>query len=292
MVPGVWLRLVQPSIPQEAKWQEALRRRNLQQQVDLSIRPAARTPTHIIWAETAIPYLIGETDTLRLALGHIVPPDGALIAGAIRRGFDAAGNMQVYNSLYALNGNGNIAGIYDKVHLVPFGEYLPLRRWLHPLGLDAVAASGIDFSPGTSTDPLLIAGLPPVRPLICYEAIFPDEIAGPGQVRAGLLLNITNDAWFGYSSGPYQHFASARMRAVEQGLPLVRDANDGISAIVDPYGRVIASLGLEKVGVVDGPLPAALPPTPYVRWGDMPAILFSLLVIFVAIAMDRRRIKD
>src|SRR3546814_538606 len=151
--------------------------------------------------------------------------------------------MTVYNSLFALNGTGTIASVYDKVHLVPFGEYLPLRDWLHPLGLDALAASGVDFSPGAASDPLVIAGLPPVRPLICYEAIFPDEIATAGQTRAGVLLNITNDAWFGRSSGPYQHFASARMRAVEQGLPLVRDANTGISAIVDPYGRIVASLG-------------------------------------------------
>lgn len=292
MVPGVWLRLVQPSIAQTAKWQDQLRQRHLQQQVDLSIRPAEKTPTHIIWAETAIPYLIDEAGTLRQALGHIVPPGGALIAGAIRRSFDAAGHMTVYNSLFALNGAGNIASVYDKVHLVPFGEYLPLRTWLHPLGLDALAASGVDFSPGVASDPLVIAGLPPVRPLICYEAIFPDEIAAAGQMRAGVLLNITNDAWFGRSSGPYQHFASARMRAVEQGLPLVRDANTGISAIVDPYGRIVASLGLDKIGVVDGPLPVALPPTPYVRWGDIPAILFSLLVIFVNIVIDRRRIKD
>jgi apolipoprotein N-acyltransferase len=292
MVPGVWLRLVQPSIAQEAKWQDALRQRHLQQQVSLSMTPAARKPTHIIWAETAIPYLIDETGTLRQALGHLVPPGGALIAGAIRRQFDAAGRMTVYNSLFALGDTGNIANVYDKEHLVPFGEYLPLRRWLHPLGLDAVAASGIDFSAGAATGPLVIDGLPPARALICYEAIFPDEIAPAGAMRAGLLLNITNDAWFGRSSGPYQHFAAARMRAVEQGLPLVRAANTGISAIVDPYGRVVESLGLDEIGVVDGPLPAALPPTPYVRWGDIPVILFSLFVIFVAIGMDRRRIKD
>jgi apolipoprotein N-acyltransferase len=291
MVPDVWLRLVQPSIAQEAKWQDVLRQRHLQQQVALSIQPAEDKPTHIIWAETAIPYLIDEATPLREALGHIVPPGGALIAGAIRRQFDAAGHMTVFNSLFALNDKGNIAGVYDKVHLVPFGEYLPLRRWLHPLGLDAVAASGIDFSPGRDSNPLVIDGLPPARPLICYEAIFPDEIAANGQMRAGLLLNITNDAWFGRSSGPYQHFASARMRAVEQGLPLVRAANTGISAIVDPYGRIVARLGLDKVGVVDGPLPAALPPTAYARWGDGPVILFSLFVILVAFGIDRRRIK-
>lgn len=291
-VPGVWLRLVQPSIAQTAKWQEALRQRHLQQHVTLSVAPAERAPTHIIWPETAIPYLIDEAAQLRQALGHIVPPDGALIAGAIRRSFDAAGRMTVYNSLFALNASGNIGGVYDKVHLVPFGEYLPLRRWLHPLGLDAVAASGIDFSPGSDTDPLVIDGLPPVRALVCYEAIFPDEIAAAGQARAGLLLNITNDAWFGRSSGPYQHLASARMRAVEQGLPLVRAANTGISAIVDSYGRVVNSLGLDAVGVVDGPLPVALPATLYARWGDLPIILFSLFVIFVAIGIDRKRIKD
>jgi len=292
VVAGVQLRLVQPSIAQTAKWQDSLRRKHLQQQIDLSLAPSEKPPTHIIWSETAIPYLIDEAGALRQALSHVAPRDGALVAGAIRRSFDSAGRMTVYNSLFALGGTGNIANYYDKVHLVPFGEYLPLRHWLHPLGLDALAAGSIDFSSGSATEPLLVTGLPPVRPLICYEAIFPAEIAAAGEMRSGVLLNITNDAWFGRSSGPYQHFAAARMRAVEQGLPLVRAANNGLSAIVDPYGRIVASLGLDKVGVVDGPLPAPLAPTIYAGLGDRPVILFCLLAILFGLVLDRKRMKD
>ncbi|WP_370154365.1 apolipoprotein N-acyltransferase [Ferrovibrio sp.] len=290
-VDGVQLRLVQPSIAQTLKWQPELRQKHLEQQIALSRRPAAVPPTHIVWSETAIPYLIDEAGALRQALAQLVPPQGALVAGAIRRRFGDDGGMIVYNSLFALNGAGNVANYYDKLHLVPFGEYLPLRRWLHPLGLDALAAGSVDFTAGESAAPLLLDGLPPARPLICYEAIFPAEIAGAGALRPGLLLNITNDAWFGHSSGPYQHFASARMRAVEQGLPLVRAANNGISAIVDPYGRVIASLGLDATGTVDGPLPAAIAAPLFAVWGDGPAVAAAVLATLVAAMIRRRRIK-
>lgn len=290
-VPDVRLRLVQPSVPQTLKWRDDLRQKHLQRHVDLAVAPAegGLPPTHVIWPETAIPYLLDEAADLRLALARIVPPGGALVAGAIRRSFDAQRQMTLFNTLFVLDGAGTIAAAYDKLHLVPFGEYLPFRPLLYPLGLDALAAGTIDFSAGSTAAALTpVPGLPPVRALICYEAIFPAEILGGGE-RPGLLLNITNDAWFGHSSGPYQHFAAARMRAVEQGLPLVRAANNGISAIVDPYGRVVARLGLDEVGTVDGPLPEAIGRTPYAVWGDRPLLLACMLALVLAAWAGRRR---
>jgi apolipoprotein N-acyltransferase len=289
-VPGVQLRLVQPSIVQTLKWRDDLRQRHLQQHIALSLGPAAVPITHYIWPETAIPYLLAEEPGLRSALAQLFPGGAVLVTGAPRRSFDAAQTMTLYNSVFALGRDGEIAVHYDKVHLVPFGEYLPFRALLHPLGLDALAAGTVDFSAGSSMAPLGIPGLPDARLLVCYEAVFPDESASAAGSRPGLLLNVTNDAWFGHSSGPYQHFAAARFRAVEQGLPLVRAANNGISAIVDPYGRAIASLGLDAIGTVDGPLPAATAQPPlYARIGDLPLLILALVILVTAFVLHPAR---
>jgi apolipoprotein N-acyltransferase len=293
-VPDVQLRLVQPSVPQQMKWRDELRQQHLREHASLSLTPAAVPPTHIIWPETATPYLLDEEPALRDALAKLLPvKSGALITGAPRRMVDARQRQQIFNSVIAVDATGSMAGVYDKLHLVPFGEYLPFRSLLKPLGLDALAAGATDFSPGLSAATLAIPGLPAARVLICYEAIFPDEIALPGQARPGLLLNVTNDGWFGRSSGPWQHLNAARFRAIEQGLPLVRAANNGISAIVDPYGRITVSLSLNAVGVVDGPLPRALNESPsYARIGDIPLLGFSLLLLGLAFVALRRSIKD
>lgn len=292
-VPGVQLRLVQPSVPQTLKWRDDLRRKHLQQHVDLSLTPAAVAPTHIVWPETAIPYLIDEAPDLRQALGRLVPAGGALIAGGIRRSFDQSQQLTLYNSLFALDQTGQIAARYDKQHLVPFGEYLPFRSWLQLLGLDKLAVGAVDFSNGGKAAALAMPGLGQVRALICYEAIFPAEIATGEAARPDLLLNVTNDAWFGRSSGPYQHFAAARFRSVEQGLPLVRAANNGVSAIVDSYGRVVARLDLNAVGVVDGPLPAPAARRPFYAWlGDLPVLAFSALLLLFGWYFSRRRHAD
>jgi len=167
---------------------------------------------------------------------------------------------------------------------VPFGEYVPLRAYLP---LPKLTAGRTDFSPGPGPRTLEVPAVPPFSPLICYEAIFPRQVAPAGD-RPGWLLNVTNDAWFGYSSGPYQHLASARLRAVERGLPLVRAANTGISVIVDPWGRTLRRLPLGAVGVLDGPLPQALPPTPYARFGDLVFFALVLAVLAGAVALRRR----
>jgi apolipoprotein N-acyltransferase len=294
MTPGVQLRLVQPSIVQTLKWRDDLRQQHLQQHVALSLQPAETLLTHVIWPETAIPYLLDEEVGLRTALGRLLAPGTVLVTGAPRREAvpDNPRSILIYNSIFAMGSDTEIVARYDKVHLVPFGEYLPFRSILKPLGLDALAAGAVDFSPGSDVAPIAIPGLPFARVLICYEAIFADESMQvlDGRVpAAGLLLNLTNDAWFGRSSGPYQHLAAARFRAVEQGLPLVRAANNGISAIVDPYGRITASLGLDAVGVVDGPLPAATVQRPfYARIGDTLLLVVAMVILVTAFVFTRK----
>ena len=177
---------------------------------------------------------------------------------------------------------------YDKHHLVPFGEYIPLRWILVPLGLEKLTYGAIDFSRGPGAQTLSVDGLPPFSPLICYEVIFPGAVVGKG-LRPAWLLNVTNDAWFGTSTGPYQHFASARFRSVEEGLPLVRAANTGISAVIDPYGRIIAELGLGREGVIDSTLPKPLPGlTPFARFGNAIPLLLAALAGALGIAIGRR----
>jgi apolipoprotein N-acyltransferase len=189
-----------------------------------------------------------------------------------------------------LDGDGLIQAIYDKQHLVPFGEYLPLRDILARLGLDKLAHGAVDFIPGTGPRVVALPNLPPFRPLICYEIIFPREVGISGDnTNPEWLLNLTNDAWFGANFGPQQHLAIARVRAVEQGLPVVRVANTGISAVIDPYGRIISQLPLAAAGVIDSNLPFALPKTLYARVGDGIFALLCLLLIGFLIQTHRRR---
>jgi apolipoprotein N-acyltransferase len=221
---------------------------------------------------------------LRDLLARAAPSGGALLTGAPRLG-QRAGARVYHNSLLVLGPDGRTLGSYDKVHLVPFGEYVPLRAYL-PLPKLTQGAS--DFTPGSGHRPIAVPGLPPVSVLICYEAIFPQEVVKPGS-RPAWLLNVTNDAWFGVSSGPYQHLASARLRAIEQGLPLVRAANTGVSVIVDPWGRTLKRLGLQEVGILDGPLPTAISGgTPYARFGDLGATLMVLAALAAALSLRRR----
>ena len=182
--------------------------------------------------------------------------------------------------------DGSIRGIYDKVHLVPFGEYLPFQRLLEKLGLQQLTKLVGGFLSGDRRRAMDVAGAPKMLPLICYEAIFPGEAVPRGE-RPGWLVNVTNDGWFGISTGPYQHFQQARVLAIAEGLPLVRAANTGISAVIDPVGRIVNALPLGVEGVLDSPLPRAIEPTMYVRFGDGALILF-LVVSFMAVG--RRRV--
>jgi apolipoprotein N-acyltransferase len=230
-----------------------------------------------IWSETAVPFLLGR-DLDFLAESAATAGPGRLILG-IRRVEDAADGVRWFNSLAVLGSDGGTAAVYDKHHLVPFGEYIPLSGPLRRLGLPALTTlteSGFAAGPGPTV--IAVPGVPPFLPLICYEAIFPHGLHAP-EGRPEWLVQVTNDAWFGTASGPYQHLAQARVRAIEQGLPLARAANTGVSAMIDPYGRVIASLGLGEAGYVDAALPGALSITGYARLGDTPALIVSIVLL-------------
>ncbi len=276
----VRLRLVQPSIPQKQKWQPDLRARHVRDQVALSRAPGFESRTHIVWAETAIPYYLSAQPVLQQELTQVVPPGGYLIAGAPR--VDPAQlDGPIWNSLHALDSDGRIAATFDKVHLVPFGEYVPLRTLL---GFAKLTAGGRDFSPGPGLQTIALPGLPAFSPLICYEVIFPGKVRAESAAPRW-LLNVTNDAWFGNSSGPYQHFAAARLRAIEEGIPLIRVANNGISAVVDSYGRVLDQINLNDRGIIDTELPeAAEDRTVYSNAGNwlyLVELIISTCVIFV-----------
>jgi apolipoprotein N-acyltransferase len=287
MVEGVRLRLVQPNIAQHLKWKPDLRIKHVRRQLQMSLQAAeGAPPTHVIWAETAVPFNLSSDRPLQKFLGRAAPMGGLLITGAPRAEGKSGAGQRLWNSAHALTSAGDIIATYDKRHLVPFGEYVPFRS---VLGLSKLTAGRLDFSPGTGPRTLELPGLPPAAMLICYEVIFPDEVPGGGK-RPGLLLNITNDAWFGLTAGPYQHLAAARMRAVEQGLPLVRVANTGISAVVDGYGRMIASLPLGQAGVLDSDLPQSLPATIFARFGG--AIIWLLLGVLVLCGFMGRSRSD
>lgn len=278
-VPDLRLRIVQPNIAQETKWQRELRLQHLRDQATLSMAPGWEDITHVIWPETAVPFLLDRDSDLLAELGQLARPETVFLFGAPVRdgGEEDRGDPDslVYNSVLALRQSGQLAARYDKFHLVPFGEYVPFRGLLD---MAKVTAGRRDFTPGPGLRTLQLPGLPTVGPLVCYEVIFSGRVVA--EERPNWLLNLTNDAWFGTSSGPYQHFAAARLRAVEEGLPLVRAANTGISAVVDPYGRTVARLGLNAKGTVDAALPEPLPATPYAtlgRWILLPLIVLLLI---------------
>jgi apolipoprotein N-acyltransferase len=279
--PGVQLRVVQPNIAQSEKWLSALANAHFGKTLGLSSLPAESPPTIVIWPETAIAFSLDRSPNAREAMARVTPRNGYLLTGSMRMIEKPGGKREIFNSLQALDHSGNVVADYDKFHLVPLGEYIPLRNWL-PLE-DTVGRGSFESGPGPRT--LRLQGMPPVTVLICYEIIFPGAVVDPKD-RPQWILNITNDAWFGLSTGPYQHLANARIRAIEEGLPLVRSANTGISAVIDAYGRTLSRLDLEKTGVIDTGLPLALPPTLYARFGDW---MFLLLLIAVTTLCLRRR---
>jgi apolipoprotein N-acyltransferase len=291
---AVHLRIVQPSIDQSEKWQEENRDEIFRRFLQLSDSATSSGSggigafTYLVWPESAFPFFLTDRPDALAALATLLPEGTTLISGAARAERGGVGEPpRIFNSIYVIGDDGEILDAYDKVHLVPFGEFLPFQSALESLGLRQLTDIPGGFSAGPHRRTLTLAGAPPVAPLICYEIIFPDRATEPDS-RPGWLLNVTNDAWFGDTPGPRQHFLQARLRAVEEGLPLVRAANSGISAIVDPHGRIVASLGVDEIGVVDGDLPASLPPTVYSRYGGW-LLLVSLLVAVAAAAIGQRR---
>jgi apolipoprotein N-acyltransferase len=236
-----------------------------------------RGVTHLIWPESAFPFFLTREPDALSTIANMLAPNTTLITGAARLAEPVPGRSEkrAYNSVYVIDHSGSILATYDKLHLVPFGEYLPFEDWFERAGLTQLTNVPGGFLPGAQRRRIAVPGAPDMLPLICYEAIFPGDAVPTGE-RPSWLLNLTNDAWFGISSGPYQHFQQARVRAIEEGLPLIRAANSGISAVIDPLGRVIAALPLGHDGLLDAALPRAAEITIYARIGDF---LFSVAVM-------------
>lgn len=278
---GPIVRIVQPNTPQATKWDRAGASTLLGRLVELGRRPGFEKVSAVILPETAVPYAIQPGSPVLSVLGEAAPPGGYLLTGAVRmtdKEVDGA-----WNSLLAVNGEGEMVAHYDKVHLVPFGEYIPFHKEIAPLS--GLVGRG-SFEVGDNHVTLDLPGLPPFAPIICYEVIFPGAITGPGP-RPRWIVNITNDAWFGVSSGPYQHLTSARLRTVEEGLPMMRAANTGVSAVIDAYGRVLQSLDMEHEGIIDHVIPPARSPTPYSRWHDWTSLVLLLVLALPLVAAGR-----
>jgi apolipoprotein N-acyltransferase len=295
------LRLVQPSVPQREKWQPQHQRRIFDLHLALTVQNAAGQHDGangidlVLWPEAAMPFLPLETPEALELIAKILPAGTQLVSGALRT--HPADDKQphhlrrLYNSVIAFDHEGRATATYDKIHLVPFGEYLPLYALLSRIGLEPIAQRRAGFESGPYPRPLIsLPQLPPFIPLICYEAIFPSAVV-QGKERPPLLVNVTNDGWFGNTTGPRQHLHQARVRAVEEALPMVRIANNGISAVIDARGRILHRLDLDVVGVIDAVVPPALPPTLYARFGDLAFALMLLcgLVVLAARIMWQDR---
>ncbi|WP_421980972.1 apolipoprotein N-acyltransferase [Roseibium sp.] len=280
------VRIVQPSIDQKDKWRPELRDEIFQTYLDMTEAPlggAARVGQSrlVVWPESALPFLLTQEPGALFRIGKALGDNTELVTGAVR--LEAGADGPVYfNSVYVVGGDGTVKGIYDKVRLVPFGEYVPFKTLLEDIGFTNIAGPIEGFEAGYHQRVLSTTEDFSFLPLICYEAIFPGVVSATPD-EPSFLLNVTNDAWFGRTPGPYQHFAQARMRAIETGLPLVRAANTGISAVVDGYGAVVDELTVFERGIVDAGLPKQLGTTIYEIFGDVPALIISITLVGFAI---------
>lgn len=298
--PNVRLRLMQPNLAQDAKFRPEAMQEIVTRYLALSDRSTSpqstgiKDVTHLFWPESPFPVILSRDPESLRRIGAFLPAGTVLITGAVRQ--DAIPGPRrsrdvFYNSIQVVQSGGAIAASYDKVHLVPFGEYLPFRDFVDRIGLRQFVHIPGGFEAGSRRSIFKVPGLPDSAPLVCYEAIFPGAVvgsAGDGE-RPGVMINLTNDGWFGHTPGPYQHLAQARLRAVEEGLPLVRAANTGVSAIIDPYGRILGRLPLGRADVLDGALPKAIPPTTFARHPFLAPLVVWLLALLGALALRPRR---
>jgi apolipoprotein N-acyltransferase len=286
---GLKLRLVQGNVPQNTKWDAAQARAIFARYLALSRggndgRAPLDGGTVVIWPESALPFLVDQSPAALREIADVLPEGSHLLLGALRRDPD----RQVYNSIIAIGGDGTIEAVYDKVRLVPFGEFLPFSRWLDPIGIRRFIAAPQGFAAGETGRAIALPGIPPFVPLICYEAIFPEQ-ARQSQ-SAEWLLNVTNDAWFGESGGPHQHLLQAQFRAIETGMPMIRAANTGITTIFDGYGRSLGELKLGTEGTLDAVLPRPQPATLYARLGDS-LFFLALLATAASVAIASLRTR-
>ena len=288
------LRIMQPNLQQDAKFNYGAKAEVMKKYLTLSDRASGPQSTGVrdvnilIWPESAFPFFLTREADAMAEIADLLPKGTVLVTGSVRAPDVPPGTRitRAYNSIYVIDHDGNVLSVYDKLHLVPFGEFLPFQDFMEKIGFEQLTRVQGGFIPGVHRRSMDVPNAPRMLPLICYEAIFPGDVVEHID-RPGWIVNLTNDGWFGISTGPYQHLQQARLRAIEQGLPLVRAANTGISAVIDPLGRIVARLGLGLEGVLDAPLPAAIPPTPYARAGDIPVlIILAAAWLFVI----RRRI--
>jgi apolipoprotein N-acyltransferase len=290
--PGVKLRVMQPNLQQDQKFNYGAKDAVMRRYVALSSGAKASGEasetsglsgiTHLVWPESAFPFLLTREPDALSQIAQLLPPGTVLITGAARADTDAtAQRPRVYNSIYVIDHDGAILSVYDKVHLVPFGEYLPFQATLERLGLQQLTKLPGGFIPGNLRRTIESPRAPAFLPLICYEIIFPRQ-AVPPEAQPAWLLNVTNDAWFGFSPGPYQHLEQARVRAIEEGLPLVRAANTGISVVTDALGRTVNSLPLGAEGSLDSPLPRPIERPLYARTGNaLVALMLCGSILFL-----------
>jgi apolipoprotein N-acyltransferase len=280
------IRIVQPNIGQANKWDPGFERENFRRLALLTGRPA-REPRLILWPEAATPDFLSFERGPRRRIAALLGPNDLLLLGGVEPVFDAQGRgIAAYNSIYVLDRGARLFGRYDKAHLVPYGEYLPMRPILSAIGLSRLAPGDLDFraGPGPGTFDLGRFGRAGVQ--VCYEIIFSGQVVDRAN-RPDFIFNPSNDAWFG-AWGPPQHLAQARLRAIEEGLPVIRATPTGISAVIDAEGRLLASLPLGAAAAIDARLPRAAPPTLFARFGNLLSLAFALLLAAAAIAVRRK----
>ena len=278
------LRIVHPGIPQTEKWNQATLNRQFSRFVDLSqhrASPYSGAIDYLLWPE-AIPFCTidcAQTSIGLLKALHTSPQ--FLITGCVRRRINTT-NSEYFNSIIAVDRSHDIVGTYDKKHLVPFGEFIPLSKLLP---LPAIAAQNQNYSPGIGPGMITSTNLLPFTPLVCFDAIFSGDVVAQAanNLQAVWMLNVTNDAWFAGTIGPAQHFEQVRIRAIEEGIPLVRAANSGVSAIIDCYGRILARLEPDQIGTIDSTLPLACTQRPpFARYGHRLIVIAGIVLIFIA----------
>jgi apolipoprotein N-acyltransferase len=306
-VPGVRLRIMQPDVFGDGEFTYENKDTLLAKYLALSDRAtsAERTGladvTHLIWPESPFPFILSRDPDALDAIGRILPKDTVLVTGAARADGEPGSRTdppRYFNAIQVLghdaaSGAATVGDTYDKVHLVPFGEYTPFMGLMERLGISQFVPIPGGFTPGTRRHLLHVPGLPPVVPAVCYEAIFSGALMPPGDegLDRGVILNVSDDGWFGRTAGPWQHLAQARLRAIEQGLPLIRAANTGVSAIIDPYGRILKELPLGESGVLDGFLPQSIAPTRFSEMNQVipPAAVCLLLTVLFIMRYGNRR---
>jgi len=279
---GPLVRVVQPNLSLAEQRDAASEERNMATLTRLSGAPGA-TPRLLLWPEGAVPYYLAEDDWARVRVARLLGPRDVLLTGGSTLIYDRSDRLTAArNTVFAIDARSAIVASYDKTHLVPYGEYLPVRPLLSAIGLARLVESDVDFEPGGGSLVADVPGFGRIGVQICYEIIFSGQVTHPGE-RPAFIFNPSIDAWFG-AWGPPQHLAQARMRALEEGLPVVRATTTGISAVIDASGRIVTALPLDKAGVITARMPPALPPTPFARWGNSLPLALALLLAILAVA--------